>query len=145
MSGLSPRLIGAIGGAVALIIFVIVALGWRSERNELRDWRGVTVTATREASGQPRLAIAAVPQQIRLLGQARIDLEYAVDDQNKRIRAMAAADVEHQAAAAKARQDAQEAQRGRSAVIDRLGRSASAPAPSAAQCEPSATLKEYWK
>lgn len=145
MPSLSPRLIGGIAGVIGVVIFVLLAFGWRSERNALRDYRDAVVTAARDASGQPRLAVAAVPRQILLLGQARVALENALADQNRRVERLAAADKARQAEAAKALQTAEEAQRERSGAIDRLTRSASAGGPSTVQCAPSKTLQELWK
>lgn len=145
MPTLTPRIIAMIGGALAVAVFIWLALGWRSEMKELQAWQTEAVTATREASGQPKLGKDGVPQQIRLLGQAKRDLEAALLDQNNRILAISAADKARQQEATKARQEAEEARRERDGVVARLNRSARSGGASAGQCEPSETLKELWR
>lgn len=146
MFGFSTAKLIAMGvGALAVIVFVVTAFSWRSEMIELQGWQGEVVKATRDASGQPKLGKDGVAQQVRLLGQAKADLESALKDQNAKILAISANDRARQEEAAKARQAAQEARSERDGVIARLNRSARTSGPPGKDCEPSEALQEQWR
>jgi coproporphyrinogen III oxidase-like Fe-S oxidoreductase len=146
MMGLSTaKLIGIGVGALAVIGLIVMVLGWRSERNELREWQTSVVTATRQAAENPKLDKKNVPQQIQLLGQAVKDLKAAIARQNAAIDALALEASRQQKAATEAQKRAVERSKGASAVSDRLVASSRSQARKAAPCEPSETVKEMWR
>lgn len=141
----TAKLIGAGIGLIAVLGFVFLALSWRSERNSLRDWQAVTVAATREAAGEPRLKARDVPAQIRALGDGLRSMRRAVDAQNLAIDALAKHTAEQQRNAAQASQEARQRAKGAEDVSADLRASSRAPERAARPCEPSKALQEAWK
>lgn len=139
---LSPRLIGMAAGALAVAIFVVMALHWRSQRNELREWQAQVVAATRDAADNPKLGKAGVAQQIVLLGKSIADLRTGIANQNAAINAQAAETKRQQIAAAKASDMAKERAARAEATANRLSASSRAGGP---PCEPSDALKGSWQ
>lgn len=148
-SGLSPaKLIGIGVGALALIGLIVMVLGWRSERNELRVWQSDVYAATKEASANPKLTKKDTAQQIRLLGTAIADLKAAIARQNAAVNALAAESERQKGEAAKAVSRAATRARASEATSERLLASSRSTARSSGpqgQCEPSKELKEAWR
>ena len=144
--GLSTaKLIGLGIGLIAVLGFIAIALSWRSERNELRDWQATTVSATRDASGNPKLHKRDVPQQIRAIGNSLAAVTRSLERQNAAVEALAKRTEEQQREAAEAAQDARTRARAPERLSDSLNASSRAAERAAKPCEPSETLKEAWR
>jgi hypothetical protein len=136
------KLIGYGVGALAVIALLAMVNGWRVERNHLRDWQTTVVVAARDASGSPKLAAKDVPQQIKLLGQAVIDLKLRIVEQNAAVAALGAESEREKAAAEQAARSAEKRAQGAQATSARLTASSRAGGP---PCEPSKALKGAWQ
>lgn len=139
------KLIGMGIAALAVIALITMVLGWRSERNELREWQSGVLTATRTASANPKLGKKDVAAQITLMGKAIADLKGAIVHQNAAIDQLALTTVEAQAAAKRASQKAEKPAGEALATSARLNASARSSASRAKPCEPSKTLRETWR
>lgn len=146
MMGFSTAKLIAFGiGLIAVLGFIALALSWKAERNELRDWQAVVVSATQDASANPKLLERDVPQQIRLLGEAVADLKSSVGRQNAAIDQLTKRTQEQQRNASEALQDARTRARAAEGASARLMASSRAERGSEAVCEPSETVKELWR
>lgn len=146
MFGLSTfKLIGIGIGVLAVIGLLVMVMGWKSERDALRVWQTEVLTATRDASANPKLGKKAVAEQVKLLGQAVKDLKGAIARQNSAIDQLAKTSAAAQAAAAQASQKAEKRAEGALAVSGRLNASARSGESQAKPCEPSKTLTETWR
>ena len=145
MPSLSPlKLIGLGVGLLALVGLVAMVLGWRSERNELRQWQVEVLVATRSAAANPALGKNDVAKQIEALGRSVRNLEAGIAAQNAGIDRLKAEQDRQRAASAKASRIAQERARRTGATITRLDASSRSPERLAKPCEPSRTLQEAW-
>jgi hypothetical protein len=148
MNFATAKLIGMGLGALALIALVVMVLGWRTERNHLRDWQAQTLAATRDASGSPKLAAKDVPQQIRFLGEAIAALHTSLERQNAAVDALGRESEQQKAEAAKASEKAAERSRGAEATADRLtasSRSGESLRGSQQPCKASKAVEEVWR
>jgi ABC-type lipoprotein release transport system permease subunit len=139
------KLIGIGLGVLAFIALLAMVNGWRVERDHLRAQVTAACDATREASANPKLDCKAMPQQIRLLGKAVLDLKFAIIDQNTAIGEMAAESERQRRNAVQAAEKARQRANGAEDAANRLIASASDPARQKQPCEPSAALKGAWK
>jgi hypothetical protein len=142
------KLIGYGVGVLAVIALLAMVNGWRVERNHLRDWQSSVVTATRQASNNPKLSVKDVPQQIHFMEQAIGTLTQALNKQSAAVNAMGQESARQQQKAAQASQVAQGRAREAESVSARLtasSRSTVPPAASTGPCEPSKALKEQWR
>lgn len=139
------KLIGIGLGALALIALLAMVNGWRVERDHLRVQVTAACDATREASANPKLACKAMPQQIRLLGKAVLDLKFAIIDQNTAIGEMAAESERQRRNAAQAAEKARQRANGASKVSDSLIASSRSGERLNKPCEPSKALEGAWK
>lgn len=139
------KLIGYGVGALALIALIAMVLGWRAERNELRAWQAEVVSATREASDNPRLKAKDAAKQIRLLGTAIADLKAGVSRQNAAVNALATESERQKGEAERASQKALGRARAAEATAERLRASSRAGGASTGVCEPSKALQEQWR
>lgn len=140
----TAKLIGIGIGALALVFLVVTILGWKSERDELRQWRDTVTEATRNASGEKKLSAKEVPVQIEALGRSLKAVTSALNAQNAAVDALGARTATLQGEAAKASVRAAE----RVSVVEgartRLEASSRAGGPHRA-CEPSETAKGLWR
>lgn len=142
----TTKLIGFGLGLIAVLGFIFMALSWRAERNALRDWQTVTLGATRDASGNPKLHKRDVPQQIRAIGDSLSAVTRTLERQNAAVDALAERTEEQQRNAAQAAQDARRrAREGGEAASARLIASSRSSGRQTAPCEPSETLRESWR
>lgn len=145
MFGLSTAKL--IAGAVAIAAFlslVGLAYSWKSRMES----RGVELTticvATRAAADNPKMNCKAVPEQVKLLGQAVTDLKKGITDRNVAIAAQKAEDDREKAQAVAARNRAQKRATAAETAASRYLASSRQPVPAGA-CEPSATVKGTWQ
>lgn len=138
------KLIGIGIGILAVIGLVAMVLGWKSERDELRQWQSGVLTATRDAAANPKLAKKDVAQQVTLLGKAIADLEAGIRNQNAAIDRLGSESAAAAAAAAQASQKAEKRAEAALATTTRLDASARSSEAQAKPCEPSKTLRETW-
>jgi hypothetical protein len=139
------KLIGIGLGALAVIALLAMVNGWRVERDRLRAQVTAACDATREASANPKLDCKAMPQQIRLLGKAVLDLKFAIIDQNTAIGEMAAESERQRQNAVQAAEKARQRANGAEGAASRLIASSRSGERLNKPCEPSATLKGVWK
>lgn len=144
-SALAMKLIGA---GVGLLLLLGLVLGLKHYRNLAND-RGAQLaaicTATRNASGNPKLDCKQVPQQIQFMGEAITTLTGALRKQNDAVAALGAQTKQQQEDSVKASQAAQKRAQGAEATAQRLEASSRAGGPPAASCEPSKAVKEAWQ
>lgn len=144
-SALAMKLIGA---GVGLLLLLSLVLGLKHYRNLAND-RGAKLeticTATRNASGNPRLKCGEVPAQIAFMGDTITTLTTALRKQNDAVAALGAETRRQQGESAKASQAAQKRAEGAEATATRLVASSRAGGPPAASCEPSRAVKEAWQ
>lgn len=149
MFGLSYlKLAGIIGGALAVIAFVLLALHWKNQAADRGEKLATICQATRDASGQPKLKCAEVAKQIGFMGQTITAFSHALDVQSARVAALGAETKRQQGEAAKASQNAQARARGAEATSQRLiasARSTVASRGSQGPCEPSKALEGAWR
>jgi hypothetical protein len=69
-SWLTLKLGGMILGGLAALSFVLLAFHWKNTMTERGEKLAVICSATRSASGQPKLKCSEVPQQIQFMGDA---------------------------------------------------------------------------
>jgi hypothetical protein len=141
----TAKLIGIGVGALALIAIVWTVLGWRSERNQLRQWQSDVVAATRDASGNPKLAKSEVAKQVRFMGEAINLLHGAIEKQNGEVARLGNETKRQQNAATEALQRAEKRSSGVLGVSERLAASSRAGERQAKPCEPSKELTGAWR
>jgi uncharacterized protein with beta-barrel porin domain len=139
------KLIGYGLGALAIIGLLAMVNGWRVERNHLRDWQTTVVSATRDASGNPKLAAKDVPQQITFLGQAVTALSNSLKVQNAAVASLGSETARQQQQAAQARQKAAQSAHEADASAQRLDASSRQTPPAGPPCAPSKAVEEQWR
>jgi hypothetical protein len=145
LPALPYKLIGIGLGALAALAFVLMAFHWKAQASDRKDQLAAICTATRAASGQPKLDCKQVPQQIVFMGQAIGTLTTAVHKQNEAVAAMGAETSRQQGEADRASKAAQERARAPEAASTRLTASSRAGERLAKPCEPSRALQESWR
>lgn len=141
--GLSTfKLIGIGLGALALIAAVLWFRSVLNERAELRTWQTEVVTATREASANPKLDKKLVAQQIRLLGDNIKQCKGALASQSAAVNRLGEETERLQGLAAEASRKAAQRVDKAMGVSERLLASSRSSGP---HCEPSAALKGAWQ
>jgi len=141
----TAKLIGFGLGIIAVLGFIWLALSWKNERDALRDWQTVVVSATADASGNPKLRAADVPKQIRELGSSLETVKSSLARQNAAVTALEARTEQQQREASQASQDARTRAKGPERVSDSLSASSRSTERLAKPCEPSKALMEAWK
>jgi len=137
------------------IVVLVIALGITrhtlgSTKDKLADataFGKAVYEATRDASGNPKLAQRDTAAQIAAMGRSADRLRSGLATCTSTARAAADNDAARQRALEVALNAATADQAARQAAIDRLRTSAAhpAPAPAPGTCEPSATLREIWR
>ncbi len=133
-----------IGLVIALLITRSTLAGRTAELEAANAYKATVLTATREASNNPRLIERDVPAQIREMGGSIRTLGSGLERCNATSRAAAENDAKRQ----REFEDRLRAVQGQAAagqaLIDRLRASAATARPGAAACVPSATVREIW-
>lgn len=141
----TAKLIGMGVGLLAVVAFVLMALGWKKDAADRKEKLGVICAATRQAAGNPKLACKDVPVQIQLMGGSIANLKAGISRQNAAVDAMGQASAKAQQDADKAVSAAKERAKGASAASDRLSASARSSERQTKPCEPSKELERSWR
>lgn len=145
MFGLSSLYVKLLGGLAVALMVLSLFLGLRHYKhlaNERGEKLATICTATRAASGQPKLKCGDVPQQIQFMGEAITTLTGAIHKQNDAVAALGTETTRQQQESAKASQAALGRARAAQATSARLSASSRA---GGAPCEPSKALKGAWQ
>jgi hypothetical protein len=146
MFGLSTlKLIGIGVGALAVIALLALVNTWRVGYHDRGEKLATICSATRAASGQPKLRCGEVPAQIQFLGETVGTLKRAITEQNAKVAAMGAETARQQELARQAVQNASGRAKRASAASEGLQASSRAGERYSAPCQPSDKLKEQWK
>jgi hypothetical protein len=146
MFGLSTlKLIGIGVGALAVIALLALVNTWRVGYHDRGEKLAAICSATRAASGQPKLKCGDVPAQIQFLGEAVGTLKRAIAEQNAKVAAMGAETARQQELAAQAVQSAAGRAKRASAASEGLDASSRAGERLTKPCEPSAELRRAWQ
>ncbi|HEX8583063.1 MAG TPA: hypothetical protein VF680_01470 [Allosphingosinicella sp.] len=120
-----------------------------AERDGLQAFQTLAVSATRDAAGEPRLAVKQVPAQIAELGRAVAKLKAGLEICTRTAKAAAANDRLRADAAAAQLAALKQGDAARADLIGRLRASAGRPRPPAPpgcpRTETSPTLKGIWR
>ena len=141
----TAKLIGFGIGLIAVLGFVFMALSWRAERDRLRDWQAVTLSAARDAAGNPKLLVRDVPQQVRELGDGLKRTTEALNRQSAAVDALGRRSAELVAEASRTASAARTRARTPERVSAGLEASSRSSERLRAPCEPSEALTEAWR
>lgn len=133
-----------IGLVIALFITRSTLAGRTAELEAANTYKATVLTATREASNNPRLIERDVPAQITLMGGSIRTLGAGLERCNATSRAAADNDAKRQREFEARLAAAQGQTSARQAVIDRLRASAATARPGAAACVPSDIVQRIW-
>lgn len=140
----APLAVKALSGLSLALALTVAVLVWRvdsisDQRDALQTWQNDVTGVTRAVSGQPNLAVANVPLQIKFLADGVARLRESISDLNRDANLRAEAYRLSLAGAARERERLAAAAKVSDARIARLQRLAQAPP---GQCKASPELLE---
>jgi len=145
MNSLVLKLIGGLAAVLMLVLLVADRNRWKGKAADRQAQLTEICTATRDASGNPKLDCKLVSKQIGLIGAALKLTTSTLDQQNAAVRQLGAATASQRERAAAAEKRA--TARARDADRTRAALEASARSGGAERqpCVPSEAVRESWR